>query len=516
MDLIGILLILSAFIGVLTAVWIATANKKDGFGYLALVLIACSFWAVTILLAIQTGSTTIANFSFAGGTFMLTGSLLFIMVFTGKIFRYARSIFLGAGIIMSGLTLMPGSIGREIDTSGGYIQMITPGPMFVPFYIYFAILVVALFYFTITGWKLIKGHKKAQLEYIIFGVSVAFALSIFFNLVLPAFGDYRFNNLGPITMIVLSACALVVAARHYIYGKRVVFSEFYAVFIILIATVRTVVSPSYFNYLLTAAVIVICFLFIRSLMSEASKNKQLEKDKSDLKKLDRMKDEFLMIATHELNTPITLLEGKTSMILDESFGDFSKEQKEYLRPILDNAKRLAELFKEIVQVVKVDEHAFQICKSQVLMDQVVDKSLEKLENEQENYTLNYTHPNNPITIKADGEKLSQVIEHLLDNAIKFSTLSGRRGIITVTLTEKEKEVLFSVKDNGVGINKADQKHIAERFFQAGRFDEKDPLEQHGPGLGLYISRRIIELHHGKIWFESKPGHGTEFFFSLPK
>lgn len=111
----------------------------------------------------------------------------------------------------------------------------------------------------------------------------------------------------------------------------------------------------------------------------------------------------------------------------------------------------------------------------------------------------------------DPSKISEVISNLINNANKFT----EKGKIAVTSKLKDDEIVISVADTGIGISEEDQKHLFEKFFQAGRFDPNNPQEQQGSGLGLYISRNIIELHGGKMWLQSEKGKGSTFYFSLP-
>jgi signal transduction histidine kinase len=127
--------------------------------------------------------------------------------------------------------------------------------------------------------------------------------------------------------------------------------------------------------------------------------------------------------------------------------------------------------------------------------------------------LEYIKPGKDLPkITIDQSKIGEVITNLVNNAIKFTDKGG----VTVKAKDEGENVTVSVKDSGIGIDTNDQKHLFNKFYQAGRFDPNNPQEQQGTGLGLYISKNIIELHGGKIGLESEKDKGSTFYFSLPK
>jgi signal transduction histidine kinase len=274
--------------------------------------------------------------------------------------------------------------------------------------------------------------------------------------------------------------------------------------------VKLALEPSLFTSLLTLAIAGICYLFIQSVISEADKNIRLQRDKEELKKLDKMKDEFLMVATHELNTPVTVLRGKMSMILDEGFGNFSKDEKEYLKPIFTNIEKLGDMFHEVLEVIKIDQKKMLLSLEQTNMNKLIFEIVKDAKRSEHHFSLDAEMPKEPIFLKIDRPKIKEVLADILDNAIKYSSVNGAAGKIKITLKSEKGETIISVQDNGVGISGEDRGHLAEKFFQSKRFDSFSPMEQQGTGLSLYIAKRIVEMHHGRILIESKEGVGSTF------
>lgn len=241
---------------------------------------------------------------------------------------------------------------------------------------------------------------------------------------------------------------------------------------------------------------------------------QLEKDKKDLMDLDRMKDEFLQMATHELNTPITVIKGKLNMAIDEDMCHLNDEQKDFLRPVLNDTERLSRLSRDILDTARIDQNRLKINAVEGDLDNLINQLVSgfAVNAKERNNSVNYIPVTRPLPkITFDQTKISEVINNLLTNANKFT----ENGKIVVSAKVQDKYIIISVTDTGIGISKEDQNNLFHKFYQAGRFDPENPQEQQGTGLGLYISRSIIQLHGGKMWLESSQGKGSTFYFSLP-
>ena len=292
--------------------------------------------------------------------------------------------------------------------------------------------------------------------------------------------------------------------------------------LILISIVWLIGNLTPFNYILFFLVLSICVLFIRSVVSEADKKiilelqkEQLVKDKDELQKLDKLKDEFLRMAQHELNSPLAVIEGKLSMIVVENMGEFSPKQREYLAPIFKDSQRLAQLSSALIEVIDIDQGKIIVKKAPADLKNIVKEAAEKYIAlaTKKSLSLKINWPADPPPmLNIDAEKIKQVLVNLIDNAVKFTT----RGEININFKKDDNNITISVSDTGMGISAGDQPHIFDKFYQSGRFDPKFPREQQGTGLHMYISKRLIELHGGQIFVESTPGQGTTFSFGLPR
>ena len=229
-----------------------------------------------------------------------------------------------------------------------------------------------------------------------------------------------------------------------------------------------------------------------------------------LKVHNKMQKEFINIAAHELRTPIQPILG-LSELLRSKISDNNDEQKELLDTIIRNAKRLKRLADDILDVTKIESQSLQLKKERFNITQMILNALADYrrrndtnkEEEKEKIKVVVAFKED-IFVEADRDRLNQVICNLISNAFKFTE---EEGIVSITAEKKDNQILISIKDSGAGI---DQEILPILF---SKFASKSFS---GTGLGLFISRNIIEAHGGKIWAENNlDGKGARFSFSLP-
>ncbi len=246
-------------------------------------------------------------------------------------------------------------------------------------------------------------------------------------------------------------------------------------------------------------------------LSLIESNKLLAEANEQLKVHDKMQKEFINIAAHELRTPIMPILGEAEFI-EHQFNHKRKTveiEKEQVSMIIRNAKRLDRLASDILDVAKIESHSLKLNKERFNLKEVLESAVQDLvdyianNNNENNPSLRVLYKASDVIIEADKERITQVISNLLSNALKFT----EEGYISVSTEKKDKDILITVKDTGVGIDP----EVLPRLFS--KFITKS---EKGTGLGLYISKNIIERHGGKIWAENNPdGKGATFTFSIP-
>ncbi len=231
------------------------------------------------------------------------------------------------------------------------------------------------------------------------------------------------------------------------------------------------------------------------------------------KEIERMKSEFVSVAAHQLRTPLSAVKWVIKSILDGDTGEVSPEQAELLEKGYKSNERMITLVNALLNIARIEEGRvvsdFTITSIERIIEGAVS-SLDKLARDKKTRII-FQRPKTSLPkIKADIEKISLAVQSILDNAIRYNLVGGE----VVVSAEKydSKNIKVAVKDSGIGIPKSQQERIFSKFF---RGDNAVKAETEGSGLGLFISKNIIESHGGKIWFESRTGEGTTFQFILP-
>jgi signal transduction histidine kinase len=243
-------------------------------------------------------------------------------------------------------------------------------------------------------------------------------------------------------------------------------------------------------------------------------NEQLKEANEQLKVHDKMQQEFIHIAAHELRTPIQPILG-LAQVLSSRVKD--KEEAELLKVVSRNAKRLQELTDDILDITRIESNFLVLNKEEFNLNEVIANAInDTIANtvsfgiqKKENIRIVYEPASKNITVEGDKARIAQVISNLLNNAVKFIPEEGG-GIISVILEENKnnpKEVIVKIKDTGIGIDS----EIMSRLFT--KFATKS---EKGTGLGLYISKSIVEAHGGRVWAKNNADvKGATFYFSLP-
>ena len=231
-----------------------------------------------------------------------------------------------------------------------------------------------------------------------------------------------------------------------------------------------------------------------------------------LKELDKMKNNFLTVTTHELKAPLVPIKSQLQMLMAGDYGELNPEQKNALDMIYRNEEALDILSSRILEITKIESGQLKIFLESTVLAELIQESYDGLKQVAKQKEIKFKSlllPELP-KIKLDKIRIGQVINNLLENSIKFTP---RGGTISMEAMKKGNYIIIKVKDTGIGIARKDMGKLFIPFFQ---LDNNLNRKYRGSGLGLSISKGIVELHGGKIWAESKGlGKGSTFSFSLP-
>jgi PAS domain S-box-containing protein len=227
---------------------------------------------------------------------------------------------------------------------------------------------------------------------------------------------------------------------------------------------------------------------------------------------DKLKSDFISIASHQLRTPLSAINMYTRMLQDGLAGDISPEQQPYIQIILNSVERMNSLIDTLLNITRIEAGSIAIKSQPVLLHQLARDILTEFlpAAQAKNIELTYELPDDMQPINTDNLLIKEICANLLSNAIKYTP---ENGAVHFSLTDSAKEIRWSVCDNGYGIPIKEQKNIFLKFFRAENITGKDVS---GTGLGLYLIKNLAESLGGELWFESKENAGSTFYFTLPK
>ncbi|HPM08604.1 MAG TPA: ATP-binding protein [Candidatus Pacearchaeota archaeon] len=243
------------------------------------------------------------------------------------------------------------------------------------------------------------------------------------------------------------------------------------------------------------------------------RTEELRKANENLQKADRLKSEFVSIASHQLRSPLTIIKGYLSVLLEGDYGLISEEVKKPLQIVFDANERLINFSNDLLDLNMMEEGKMTLNFEPVSLQNVIGGILKQIEKhlEDKKVAIEFIPPVSKLPdIQGDASKLEQVIYNLIDNAVKYSPL----GKVFIKLAQKGEKQVVSIKDTGEGMTPDELAGLFEKFSR-GKVGKK--VTTKGSGIGLFIAKKFVEMHSGKIWAESEGiGKGSVFYVELPE
>lgn len=413
------------------------------------------------------------------------------------------------------LTLTPAVFSEVVYTPG-----VPPTPTVAPGIGLFALttitLVVSGIVFLAKKHKLSTGLEKKRYRLLSWGVISMFSLIVVFNFIFPVLlGFTRLIPFGALFTLPFVVCTSYAIIRHELFNVKVIAAQALTVVIWIVLFSKIFVSPSNSARVVDLLIFLLTVLFgillVRSVRNEVEQRERLQVLTEKLRAIDKQKDEFISMAAHELRAPMTAIKGYISMIMEGDTGDIPDKARDYLTDVTSVNDRLIRLVNNMLNVSRIEEGRLVYKTEIVKLSDIANSVFKSFKFEAKRKGLEFavSVPENlKDSVWVDGDRLTEVVGNFVSNSVKY-TESGRIDIVITQPTPDR--IRLAVKDTGPGISKAEQKKLFQKFFRVKSTAGKTI----GTGLGLYISKLLIEKFNGEIGLNSAAGKGSEFWFELP-
>lgn len=342
--------------------------------------------------------------------------------------------------------------------------------------------------------------------------------------VVPAFlsqlGILTFLNTASLGIILVLA---VIVIRRYFVSYKVAITQLIASLIVMFNLVSLLNASNVEEIVLRLILIIVLaglsHLLVRSVVSEIQKKNKIQETAQEiysankaLKRLDKAKSDFISSASHQLRSPLSVVKGIASMLIDGSYGKVTGEIKSALEKVYISNERLIGLIESLLNISHLEEGRVEFVFAKIDLNLIAKKAVDGLALQAQNKKLYLKFSpwkRTKLLVWADESKVTEAVSNLVDNALKYT----RKGGVTVEIKKVSSSARVTVRDTGIGLKRDEKKNLFQKFVRAGRGNKMSVV---GTGLGLYVVRKMIEAHKGKIWAESAgEGRGSSFIIELP-
>ena len=411
------------------------------------------------------------------------------------------------------------------------------------YYVYALTIIYTILIVSILLYQLIRKEatqtKKDQIKLIVAAISILIIWFIFFNRVYFDLESLTGGQAGWVVLLTPYGMIFFIGIITYTITRYGLFNiKFIGTQALVVALIALVGSTLFVNDMFTiriiiritlALVVLLGWLLVRSVKFEVQRKEELENLSTQLAAandklhaLDKAKSEFISIASHQLRTPLTSIKGFGSLLLEGTYGAVPEAQRNALEKIYVSNERLIQLVEDLLNISRIEAGRMEFDFQEAQIEDLVKEAVDTLElsAKDKGLYLDYQKPNEPLPkIKIDITKIKEVISNMVDNAIKYTQRGGvtvRAGQANYWDAEEKKQkntIRVVVSDTGIGMDREEVDMIFQKF-QRGR--EVSHYHTEGTGLGMYIGKKVVEVHKGKIWAESKgKGKGSRFILELP-
>lgn len=367
---------------------------------------------------------------------------------------------------------------------------------------------------------------RLQIKYFFAGIIIYSIAGLALTTIIPfsTRTSPYYDVLAYISLIWVALTSYAILRHHLFFSLKVITAEIFSTIISLALLINALLSKTsgefVLKFLLFLIISFFSILLAKSVLKEVEAKEliskmagELQKVNIELQKLDRIKTEFMSITSHQLRTPLTAIKGYISMILEGDYGPIPENIKEKMEIVFESNENLIKILNDILNISRVEMGKMKIELKKSSVENIISEVIEefKMEAEKKNLKIIWFKPKNPLPkINIDENKIKQIITNILDNAIRYTS----KGYIEITVeNEDSRVIIIKVRDTGEGMT---GEEIANLFTSFSRGEAGVQKNLKGSGLGLYIARKFIEMHNGKIRAESEGKNmGSTFYIEIP-
>lgn len=389
-----------------------------------------------------------------------------------------------------------------------------PGLLYAPFTIWVFGLIIYSHVLLWRAYRTSSSHIKTQISYFLLATIAGFTGAMIGFLPVYGIDVYPFGNLAATLYPLIITYAII---KEHLFDIRVVLTQSLVGVIAILLFINIFTSQTPLEYTwkgaMLGAFIIAGYLLIKSVLNEIKYREQLQKAYRELQRLDKAKSEFISIASHQLRTPLTVIKGYMSMILEGTYGKVGSSMKKPIEGVFQSNERLIRLVNNLLNLSRLEAGRIKMSNGKLQIEDTIQSVLEelKIKADEKKLKLSLKKPAKKLpVITADSEKIRSVISNLIDNAIRYT----EKGSITVATSVKDAKILhIEIQDTGIGMTKDEMGGLFKSFSRGGA---GNTFWTEGTGLGLYVAKQFVDMHKGKIWAESPGrGKGSTFFVELP-
>lgn len=517
------LLILSCIINFLLASFVYFKNPKSKTNVLfAGSVLMLVLWTVAVLLARLSGEHVIwVKSAYFFSTSALILFLSFLKYFPSHQLPFNKIIYyllLILGILFL-ILIFPTHFLIKVGPPITYLQGLDRKLIYgkgVDLYLYYMILYIVFVILTfLHKYKKANKIEKGQIKLTAIGILLFLLLATSANLFLPRLFGLNLSNIGSAFSFIMVGFIGYAIGRYKLFEIKIILAEILVALIAAILVIQIVLAQSIFWQVIIGialiAFVVLGYSLIRSIYKEIDFRKKLQKAYQELQKLDKAKTEFISIASHQLRTPLTAIKGYVSLLLEGSYGKIPQKAKKPLENIAKTNEQLVNLVNNLLDISRIESGKTVLEFKKISIEKIIEEIISELrvEANKKGLYIKIKKPSFVPKIVGDPQKIKQVFLNLIDNAIKYTFKGG----VVVSIEPSESKILVKVMDTGIGIEKKDFPSLFETF-KRGKGGAK--AWTGGAGIGVYVAKKFVDAHHGKIWAESKgKNKGTTFYVELP-